>query len=88
MKIKPIRVDLIYFAAQSRFYNRLVEYDEDKKPVYIIKDSSMEVYPKLNIVQTAGRSSMVKYNNKSYKLHIGTRGGKYIMVAGKKKYIA
>ena len=28
-----------------------------------------------------------KYNNKSYKIHTGQRGGKYIITGGKKKYI-
>jgi hypothetical protein len=57
-----------------------------------------ELLPKVQEIETKHITTTVKggkiahnrlytYNNRAYKVHIGTRGGKYILVNGNKKYI-
>lgn len=83
-KNKPIGVDLVYFDGNDNMLNKLVNYDMKQKPVYIVRNGAMEVYPKLNLGQVGGK---VMYKKKSYKVHVGVKGGKYIVIAGKKKYL-
>jgi hypothetical protein len=57
-----------------------------KDVAQILDDPNSTFYPELNInSQTGGLKK--KYNGKSYVIKTGSRGGKYILVRGKKIYV-
>lgn len=89
-----------YFS-QVRKYQRM-EGDKDREKqikardnIWKIEREMNELLPKVQEIQTkhitktvrGGKNTQYIYNNRPFKVHIGSRGGQYILVNGNKKYI-
>jgi hypothetical protein len=70
-------------------------FDKQWNELYYIEKEIMKLLPKIKKYKekyaleppTTGGKSRKKYKNRSYVVHTGSRGGKYIKVNGKKMYV-
>jgi hypothetical protein len=71
-------MDDSYDAQMDKLLQKLADQANSKKQIAKINDEPSET------TQYGGK---VIYNKRLYKVHMGNRGGKYIMTKGKKVYL-
>ena len=84
---KKLDIDANYYKLAPKKAEEQLALDQQRKPVYLVRDADIQKVNKNFDISRQGGGAKAKHNNRSYNVHTGARGGKYIIVKGEKKYL-